>query len=312
MTDVYLYLGEPNPADVRLRTVPPAAGYSLAVDAGAFVWAGSNASLREGFGIFVQPGAFLVNGIDAALKEGHRILPAAGAFLLTGTSAALLKGYRLSVTSGTFAIAGANAGLREGHGVFVADGAFAVTGLNADLIYTPVGSYALAADPGAFDVIGQPATFVYAPGSVDAVASLLPPRRFRPAPLERHYQVELAAGSFLCSGIAVSFGVQRVLRLASVSASVNHAPAALRMQRRLAAAPERSDSNQAAQLTRGLRLVATASRVTVAAPRCQFAIDGYPINPPTVTAVPDAIDQAWMDLQRDDEDALLLLGACDA
>lgn len=125
MTDVFLYQGESNPSDVKLRdpTTPGAkVDYVLTCAAGAYAYAGQ----------------------AAVLTVARNLSLAAGAYSYTGQAASLTVSRNLALDAGAYAYAGNDATLDYVPGAAKIDytldceaGAYVYTGQDAVLAYEP-------------------------------------------------------------------------------------------------------------------------------------------------------------------------------
>lgn len=340
MVDVFLYSGEANPADVRLRAVPPAVAYTLALDPGvfactgeaagltaglrvvgeigSFAFTGQNTSLRTGYGVFGQVGAFAFSGTDATLTTGYQIVPASGAFALTGVSADLRHGHLVAPAEGAFAWSGSNAALFKGSGLFGEVGAFALSGQTVTfrvgrVVQTDAGAFqmtgvaarlrhgsTLLAESGVFALIGTASTLTYAPVSVTTPVVFVGYRRLPPRRALVDYALTADSGRFALKGQPAT--LRRGFRVVARTRVHQHVPTSVfRVHRTMAAS--------------AVSVVWTgASDVHVA--RCaatQPGAFGFTGHGAVLAHQADPVDTAWLQLQReiDHEDELLLLGVWD-
>jgi hypothetical protein len=87
----------------------PASTYTLAAEAGSFVFSGDNMTPLVDYRIPVDVGAFAEIGQDASLKRGYLTSAAVGAFTLTGQDATLTAAASFSLTNTDSAVDNTNA-----------------------------------------------------------------------------------------------------------------------------------------------------------------------------------------------------------
>lgn len=130
--------------------------YVLSAVAGAYVIAGSAASVRWGHRLAAVAGAYALAGQAASLLYGRRLTAAAGAYTFSGKTANLLKGYYLAAGAGSFAYAGKVASLLWGHRLTAAAGSYAIAGSVAAQRWNRI----LRAGAGAYLLAGSAANLI--------------------------------------------------------------------------------------------------------------------------------------------------------
>lgn len=183
---------------IALREAAGGQSFTLVVDAGAYTFAGTAATLLYHHALDVVSGAYVESG-TAALTEYHRVFSAATeAYSHTGTAASLEIGYAVTAVAGSFAHTGTAASVLY-HRVFpAATTSYLDTGTAANL---EVG-YVVSAASAAYAETGAAATF-----RVDYAVDPTPgvyTQTGTAAMLEYHRVVAAAPAAYVWTGTAVT------------------------------------------------------------------------------------------------------------
>lgn len=169
----------------------------------SYALTGNAAGLAKGYSISAAAGDFSVTGVSATLAAQRKLLAATagfsltendvnlvppsasytlsagtGAFSLTGNNVRLAAERALTAGDGAFSLTGGDASLRADRKIPASSGGFALTGNDTALIYTPVGSYVLLAEPASFAVTGNDVVLTYEQAETSAAGIPSSKKRF--------------------------------------------------------------------------------------------------------------------------------------
>jgi hypothetical protein len=144
MTDIFLYQGENNPPDIKLRDPTSLAGTIAYV-------------------LTCNSGNYSFSGIPATFKLEHGLSCASGSYIYAGKTANLVIGYQLTCSSGTYTYAGQPASLRVSHGLICNVASYVYSGKTATLQV----DHSLSCSSGSYIYTGITATLNYVPGGID-------------------------------------------------------------------------------------------------------------------------------------------------
>ncbi len=163
----------------------------IVADSGAYVLAGTDASLERGRFLDIGAGAYVLSGTDASLEHGRFINIESGAYVLTGTAASLERGRFIDIGSGAYVFTGTAATLTHDTGadpsLSVDPGVYVLTGTDASLEF----GRAIDADSGAYAFTGTAAS------------------------LKRGRFLDIGSGAYVLSGKDVSLLFDRILNIES-------------------------------------------------------------------------------------------------
>lgn len=140
--------------DVALVYVPGATTYAITAEGGVYSLSGQDAAVLRAALLAAEAGTYALTGPDLALLRAARIAIEVGAYDLAGALSDLLYGRLLEAGAGSYDLAGQAAGTIMAFRIPADVGAFSIAGQEAALLYTPIGSYILAAEGGAYAIEG--------------------------------------------------------------------------------------------------------------------------------------------------------------
>jgi hypothetical protein len=186
--------------------------FSIAAAGGTYALTGAAAGLLGHRKIAATAGSYSLSGAAATFQLMRQLTAGSGSYSLSGANVGLLRGALLSAASGSYALSGVAALLLKNSRVAINSGAYALTGSTVDLIFTPGGSFVIAAGAGAYNVtgtdIGLLATRVLgAGGGVYALTG-------QPATLRPVRRIAVNAGNYAVAGQNVSTIANRIIPIA--------------------------------------------------------------------------------------------------
>jgi hypothetical protein len=145
-------------------------GFTLAADVGAFTLSGQAAGTLFGRAVGAVAGSFSLAGQVATLSKGFGLVADVGGFSFGGQAAGLLAAHLVGAAAGALSFTGQAAALHRGVSLSVDAGVFVLQGQDATLITGSIPVFNLAAEAGAFAVVGLPVALI-APWRRDPGAS---------------------------------------------------------------------------------------------------------------------------------------------
>ena len=182
-------------------TYVPASGATLTADPGAVAITGTAATVGRKLTAVADSGSVPVTGTAAAIKENRLVSAQAGSVAITGTAAGTRENHLVSAQAGSVPIGGTATSLKRVHEVSAQSGSVPITGTAATLTYDQAGSTTLVANPGAVQLLGSNATFLYAGGVVEVAA---------PAPAYSASSSETTTGPSASSSSSPIYGVSSI------------------------------------------------------------------------------------------------------
>jgi hypothetical protein len=164
--DVFLYGGETNPTDVKLRdpTTSAIAAYTLIVLPGTVPAVGQNIVLRAGYGLVELPGTVPVVGQSLALQLNRRLAVSPVDVPVAGRTLALSAARYIAVAPTAVPINGQGIGLAAGYRLAITPTDVPVVGQDITLTFTAAsGNRTLSIDPATVAIVGQAIDLVYTP-----------------------------------------------------------------------------------------------------------------------------------------------------
>lgn len=318
--DLFLTGGEPNPNDVRLTD--PTTGGSVngtATPDGISAIASVGTVVATGDAVIAAVGVTTQSDVGSALETGDAQVSPAGVSMTAAVGTTVESSDATVAPAGVSMLADVGSASVQGDGLATPDGvAMAASVGTVDASAESFGGAQLGAfqlgaaslgGSSAEDEIVVPLPLPVA--EVDAVAPLLPPR---PRRVVRHavarpagVQARAMVGRAAASGSATvdPAGVEMVVAIGTVTASADASvqPAGVKA----AATVEMPQVSAGASVP----VVGVSVRVRIGRSRADGTED-VDWRDRVVPPAPDPIDTAWLALQRDEDEALVLLGVLDA
>lgn len=257
MPDVFLYPGEANPSDVKLRD-PTVAGAghvvnTLTANPGQVDITGTNAGALATRRVTASSGSLVIVGTNAGVIANRRVTASAGAVTVTGTSATVKTQRFFTLSPGVVTVTGANVGVLPTRRLTASNGSVAITGTSATVkaqrvVTASAGSAVIAgtnagtattrrvtASSGTVVIAGTSAaviahrTFTMSPGSVVIAGTS--------ANLYRAFIFGAQPGAVVVSGTSAGLIAHRLITASAGSITIAGTNARVAPTRRLTAQP---------------------------------------------------------------------------